>query len=169
MNDEIVQLVDEHNVPCGVAPRSRMRAEGLLHRATFLFVFSTDGSLFVQKRAASKDLYSSYFDACAGGVVRAGESYADNAVRESAEELGISLVAPEQVVDFLFQDIGNRVWGRIFKLAHDSPFEFTDDEIESGEFGALEDLSHERWQPMTPDSRAALNELLDAQGQPPLS
>lgn len=169
MNDEIVQLVDEDNVPCGVAPRSRMRAEGLLHRATFLFVFLTDGRLFVQKRAASKDLYPSYFDACDGGVVRAGESYADNAVREAVEELGISLVAPEPVVDFLFQDIGNCVWGRIFKIAHDAPIEFADDEIELGEFVALEDLSHERWQPLTPDSRAVLNELLDALGQPPLS
>jgi isopentenyldiphosphate isomerase len=160
MNEELVQLVDCNNQPCGTAPRSQVRANGLRHRATFLFVFSGDGRLFVQKRAASKDLYPSFYDACAGGVVRAGETYECNAIREAHEELGIDVDSPQGIADFLFERDKNRVWGRIFVFIHDGPFTFTDDEVEYGEFVELSELRAPSWQPLTPDSEYALELVL---------
>ena len=89
-----------------------MRARNLPHRASFIFVHNSAGALFVQQRVAWKETYPSHYDpapvraarqrACIqrltraaaavrhqGGVVDAGESYEDNAVREVAEEMGV--------------------------------------------------------------------------------
>ena len=54
---ERVVVVDRANVPVDVAPRARVRAERLTHRATFIFVVSSRGELLVQRRTATKDLY----------------------------------------------------------------------------------------------------------------
>jgi len=55
--EEIVTIVDEENRVVGAAPRSRMRADGLPHRATYILVFNDEGELFVQKRTTVKDIY----------------------------------------------------------------------------------------------------------------
>ena len=87
--DEIVQIVDDENRPVGAAPRRRMRAEVLPHRATYIFVMDGGGRILVQRRTDTKDLFPGYYDLAAGGVVAAGESYEECAVREAEEELGI--------------------------------------------------------------------------------
>ena len=87
---EMVAIVDEHNRVTGQARRAVMRAGHLIHRACYILVFNGRGELFVQKRTPNKDIYPGYYEVAAGGVVLAGESYEESAVRELAEELGIS-------------------------------------------------------------------------------
>ena len=70
--DEIVFIVDDENVPVGEAPRRRMRAENLPHRATYVFVLDSDGRLLVQRRTDTKDLFPGYYDLAAGGRGRGG-------------------------------------------------------------------------------------------------
>ena len=55
--DEIVALVDEHNRVIGAVPRREMRAKRLPHRSTYIFVFNTQGYLYVQKRTMTKDVF----------------------------------------------------------------------------------------------------------------
>ena len=114
IQEEIVTIVDEKNRVVGAAPRSRMRADGLPHRATYILVFNDEGELFVQKRTTGKDIYPGYYDVATGGVVLAGESYEDAAERELVEELGITGVRLRGHFDFFHEDAGNRVWGRVF-------------------------------------------------------
>jgi len=66
-----------------------MRAENLPHRATYIFVLDSEGRILVQRRTDTKDLFPGYHDLAAGGVVAAGESYEECALREAEEELGI--------------------------------------------------------------------------------
>jgi len=89
--DEIVTIVDEHNKVLGAVPRREMRAKNLPHRSTYILVFNAQGELYVQKRTMTKDVFPGYYDSAAGGVVLAGESYEQGAVRELAEEMGIDV------------------------------------------------------------------------------
>lgn len=151
-HDERVQTVDVHNRKTGSQPRSRMRAEGLTHRACYILVFNDRGDLFLQKRTDSKDIYPGFWDVAAGGVVLAGESYEESAVRELAEELGVEDVALNFLFDHYHEGEGNRVWGRVFSCRHNGPFVLQKDEIASGRFiSVAEALTLSKHQPFTPD------------------
>ena len=51
-----------------------------------------------------KDAWPGAFDAAAGGLLRAGESYADNAERELAEEIGVHGLELASHGEFFFED-----------------------------------------------------------------
>ena len=120
--EEIVIIVDEQNQPIGAVTRKIMRQQRLIHRATYILVFNTQGELFIQKRSCTKDIYPGYWDLAAGGVVLAGESYEESARRELREELGISGVKLRPLFDQYYEDADNRVWGRIYACTSNGPF-----------------------------------------------
>ena len=164
-SDERVVIVDKDDVPIDVVPRSVMRAQGLRHRTTGIFVLGSDGRLFVQRRTETKDVYPGLLDLCAGGVVVAGESYEDSAVREAQEELGIVDTPLEPVFDVHFEDAAEgrpttRHWCRVFLCHHDGPFTLQAEEVASGEFVAVPDILADDPARYTPDSWEALRRLL---------
>jgi 8-oxo-dGTP pyrophosphatase MutT (NUDIX family) len=159
--DELVQIVDHDNREAGVAPRAEMRAQGLLHRAAYVLVFNSRGEVFVEKRTRTKDVYPGYYDPVAGGVVLAGESYEQSAVRELAEELGIHQVTLTALFDFFFEEGTCRVWGRAFRCAWDGEFTLQPEEVESGEFLVPEEiLRRAEREPFTPDGLYVLRRYL---------
>lgn len=159
--EELVQIVDRDNRETGIATRGRMRAEGLIHRSTYLLVFHSRGELYVQKRTPTKDVYPGYYDVAAGGVVLAGETYEQGAVRELAEELGIRDVQLRTLFDFYFEEGTCRVWGRAFSCVWDGEITLQAEEIESGEFVAPEEiLRRAENEPYTPDGLHVLRRYL---------
>lgn len=150
--EEIIQIVDDDNRETGAVSRREMRARGLVHRASYILVFNSNGELFVQKRTMGKDIYPGYFDVAAGGVVLAGETYREAARRELEEELGISQTPLVPHFTFFYQEKGNRVWGKVFSCIHDGALTLQEAEVESGFFAlpaAVLTLSLEK--PFTPD------------------
>jgi 8-oxo-dGTP pyrophosphatase MutT (NUDIX family) len=146
--DEVVIIVDEENNEVGAVPRREMRAGRLLHRATYILVFNSSGELYVQKRTQTKDVFPGYYDVAAGGVVLAGESYEEGAVRELAEELGIR---------------GIRLWGRAFSCVYDGNLVLQQEEIESGTFMKVDEvLRLAETEPFTPDCLHVLQRHLGA-------
>ena len=158
---EIVTVVDGENRPVAELPRHRMRSENLPHRATFIFVFDRRGRVLVQRRTAIKDIYPGHYDLAAGGVVAAGESYEECAEREAAEELGIRDTALEAKFDFYYEDERSRCFGRVFTCVHDGPFALQPEEVESVAFHTVEEIAAGGIAPITPDTRMALDRLLD--------
>ena len=164
--EERVVIVDADNRPVDVVPRSVMRAAGLCHRVTGIFVFDQGGRLFVQRRTETKDVYPGMLDLCAGGVVVAGESYEECAEREAAEELGIVDTRLQAAFDSYFCDPGHgggppvRNWCRVFICRHDGPFTLQPEEVASGEFVAIDEILADDASRYTPDSLAALRRLL---------
>ena len=129
--NELVDIVDEYDAVVRVATRREMRAQRLLHRATSIAVFGTDGRLLVHRRADGKDIWPGRWDLAAGGVVAAGEYYLESAVRELAEELGVHVAAHEltELGGGRYTDAATDGLLRCYQCTHDGPFTFTDGEV----------------------------------------
>lgn len=156
--DEIVQIVDRQNREALALPRSVMRRDRLIHRAGYILVMNDRNELFVQKRTPGKDIYPGYWDAAAGGVVLAGESYEASAARELAEELGVTDAPLHFLFDHYHEDRGNRVWGRVYACRHNGPFVLQESEVAGGIFMSVARiLQLSEKEPFTPDSLAILD------------
>jgi isopentenyldiphosphate isomerase len=71
------------------ASRGKIHRARLRHRAVHILVFNPAGEVFLQRRAWWKECAPGLWDTSAAGHLGAGESYADAAGRELAEELGV--------------------------------------------------------------------------------
>lgn len=159
--EEIVAIVDEANRLVGSAPRWKMRAGRLPHRASYILVFDARGWIFLQKRTATKDIYPGYYDVAAGGVVLAGETYEQSAERELAEELGIRGAGIRRQFDFYHSDDRSRVWGRVYSCRYGGAIVLQPEEIESGAFTGVEQvLEMSTREAFTPDGLAVLKRFL---------
>lgn len=109
--DEILDIVDEEDRVTGRSPRGEAYARKLRHRCAFVLVRDAEGRIFVHRRTATKLVFPSLYDMFVGGVVGAGESYDEAALREAEEELGVSgLPRPEYLFKFLYDDGAGRTW-----------------------------------------------------------
>lgn len=158
---EIITIVDEDNNETGKATRKQMREENLIHRATYILVFNSQGEIFVSRRTASKDIYPSHYEIAAGGVVLAGESYELSAHRELEEELGLTDCKLSHLFDNFYDDDNNRVWGRIFSCINDGPMILQEEEVENGQFMAIDKvLDMMNTHPFCPDGVGILQRTI---------
>jgi 8-oxo-dGTP pyrophosphatase MutT (NUDIX family) len=139
-DDEPVEWVDETGRVIDLVPRSRMRRENLRHRSAAVVVTSTDGRLLIHRRSDTKDVHPGAWDVCAGGVVTPGESYADAAARELAEELGVTGVALRPLGVGSFDDESSQEISHVFATVYDGPFEFADGEVAEARFVTRDEL-----------------------------
>lgn len=161
--NEIIQIVDENNRELAAVSRSIMRAQNLIHRASYILVFNKARELYIQRRTMNKDIYPGYWDVAAGGVVLADENYDDSARRELREELGICHNNLTHCFDHYYEDVNNRVWGRIYNCTHEGPFVLQAEEVEYGMFVPVQTaLGMSRQDPFTPDGLEILNRFEDA-------
>ena len=124
-------------------------------------LFNCAGHLCVHRRSLSKAVYPGYWDAAAGGMVGAAESYAESAARELAEELGIRDVALAEHGRFFFDQPGNRLWCAVYSCVSDAPLSLQPEEVLEACFLATEQvLQDARQRPYCPDSLQALQRYL---------
>jgi 8-oxo-dGTP pyrophosphatase MutT (NUDIX family) len=144
---------------------SRIRAANLRHRSVAIAVLGSDGRLLVHRRSAAKDVWPGMWDICAGGVVASGETYAQAAARELAEELGIDDAVLEPIGAGEYEDAAVRLIGRCFRIVHDGPFRFVDGEVaEIRHVTATELHGLARQADFVPDSWAMVLPLLPGFG-----
>lgn len=162
--DELVAIVDEQNNVTGAARRADMRAHRLLHRSTYIVVTNSAGELYVQRRTMNKDIFPGYWDPVTGGVVAAGESYEQGAVRELEEEMGIAGVELQTHFDFLYEDDRSRVWGRVFSCRWDGPIVPQPEEVQGVERMTPRDiLSRAEREQFTPDGLLVVRRMFGSQ------
>ena len=91
---EYFDICDENGMPTGeIVERSVAHSKGILHRTTHVWIIrKVEGrwQVLLQKRSANKDSYPGMFDTSSAGHIPAGVEPPESALRELAEELGIS-------------------------------------------------------------------------------
>ncbi|MET9554098.1 NUDIX domain-containing protein [Streptomyces sp. NPDC006645] len=116
-SDEIIDIVDEHDHVVRQATRGEAYAKGLRHRCVFVLARDADDRIFVHRRTPTKAAFPSHYDMFVGGVVDAGETYDDAALREAEEELGVSgLPRPVPLFTFLYDAEEGRWWSRVYEV-----------------------------------------------------
>ncbi|MFC8247674.1 NUDIX domain-containing protein [Streptomyces chartreusis] len=160
--DEILDIVDEQDRVIGQSPRGEAYAKGLRHRCVFIEARDAEGRLFVHRRTPTKLVFPSRYDMFVGGVVGAGESYDEAALREAEEELGVSgLPRPALLFKFLYDDgAGQTWWSAVYEVRCELPVNPQVEEVAWYDF--LPEAEVERrladW-PWVPDGLAAYERL----------
>jgi 8-oxo-dGTP pyrophosphatase MutT (NUDIX family) len=157
-NEELVDVIDDAGRVVRTVSRREMRGQRLPHRCTYILVFDQQGHLFIHLRTPTKDVFPSHWDVCVGGVLAAGETFADGARRELHEELGID-AAPVEQFPFRYVDEHSFAHGMVYHVLHDGPFQLQADEIVRGEFiPVAEVLARAASVPFCPDGLCVLKE-----------
>ncbi|MFI9787192.1 NUDIX hydrolase [Kitasatospora sp. NPDC051984] len=128
--DELVDVVDEHDRVLRTAPRSEVYRDNLLHRCVFVLVRDPQGRIFTHRRTDTKAFAPGAHDCFVGGVVGAGESYLDAAVREAEEELGVTGIRTRPLFRFRYTD-GERFswWSDVHEADWDGPVDPQAEEV----------------------------------------
>jgi isopentenyldiphosphate isomerase len=160
--DEVLDIVDEHDRVVGQAPRHEAYARRLRHRCAFVLVRDAEDRIFVHRRTDRKLVFPSLYDMFVGGVVGAGESYDDAALREAEEELGVTgLPAPVRLFTFLYETPEHTWWSAAYEVRCDQPVRPQVDEVAWHAFITEEELQRRltEW-PWVPDGLAAYRRFL---------
>lgn len=166
---EVIEIVDINNNVLEPKMRSVMRAEGLIHRATYALVRDSQNYFYVQRRSTIKDYCPGFFDPTPGGVVGAGESYDDTNRREVEEEMGIPESTPmAHLFDFYYEDQRIKCWGDCWEIVYDGPLRLQTTEVDAVEKMSMQEIldRYEAGEKFTPDSIAACKEYVKRKGCP---
>ena len=140
-HEEQVALVDEQGRVTGTAPRSVVRRDNLLHSATAILVRDPGGRIYLHRRSDAKDWSPGHWDAAAGGVIAEGEEPQPSALRELAEELGITGAPLTALGTHLFADDTVRCFEHIYQVVWDGPIRHQPEEVVEGRWVGLGELS----------------------------
>lgn len=145
MSEEIFEIVDENNKVIGKERRSLVHQKGLFHRSVNIFVFNSEGELFLQQRSADKIVCPLAWDLSVAEHLKPGESYREGAKRGLKEELnidgdveavrGVHILKNKYeggIKDFEFVDT--------FKIIWDGKIEIDKKELAQGRFFKISEI-----------------------------
>jgi len=132
--NEIIDVVDADDLIIAKATRAQVHSNDLMHRSSHILVFNSSGSLFLQKRAMTKDESPGLWDSSAAGHVESGENYLKCAKRELEEELNLSDVELSEVMSIPAQI--KTFWEhiRVYKCITDKKICVDKNEISEGRY-----------------------------------
>ena len=104
-------------------PARRGYARRLRHRCVFILARDAEGRIFVHRRTPTKLVFPSLYDMFVGGVVGAGETYDEAALREAEEELGVpGLPRARTAVHVPLRDAPEHTWwSAVYEVRCDLP------------------------------------------------
>lgn len=94
---EMLDIVNEHDEVIGQAERTEVHQKGLLCRMVYVYFYTPDGHIILQKRSLSKASHPGKLTTTMSGHVSSGQSYIEAAVRETQEETGIQVTPAELI------------------------------------------------------------------------
>jgi isopentenyldiphosphate isomerase len=138
---ELFEIVNENGEVIGTAPRSECHGNpALVHRAAHVLVFNGEGKLLLQLRSKDKDIQPGKWDTSVGGHLAVGEGYEQAAVREMAEELGITGVGLSYLYDYPLRNEVESEDIRSFYVIYDGPVRRQPEEIDETRLWDLSEI-----------------------------
>ncbi|HEY8421950.1 MAG TPA: NUDIX domain-containing protein, partial [Thermoclostridium sp.] len=130
---ELLDIVDENGNPKGeTVEREKAHAEGIMHRTSHVWLLrkrSGKVQILLQKRSETKETFPGCYDISSAGHIPAGMDFAESAIRELKEELGITASADELILcgdriiiwddNFNGKPFHDRQYSRVFALWRD--------------------------------------------------
>jgi isopentenyl-diphosphate delta-isomerase type 1 len=146
---ELFDVVDAEDRVLRSELRSVVHRDKLMHRAVHIFVFNSDGQLYLQRRSMTKDSAPGKWVSSCSGHVDSGEDYDTAAPRELAEEIG--LIEPEGL-ERVFKESPCRQTGQefvwVYRCQAEGPFTLDPEEVSDGKWVNLDELK--AWIEMRP-------------------
>jgi isopentenyldiphosphate isomerase len=138
---EIFDLVDMNNQVIGRASRKECHSnKNLLHRTVHIIVENMEGQIFLQKRAANKDVQPGKWDTSVGGHVDSGEDYYQAGLREAREELGINAEGMEYLYEYIMNSDIESEFIRTYRFEYNGGFILQESEISEGRFWSVAEI-----------------------------
>ena len=141
---EILSIVNSEDIVIGSARRDKIHSNHLLHRSIHLLIFDSKGRLFLQKRGFSKDESPGLWASSVSGHVDHDESYDDACIRETQEEVGLTLSnIPQRLFKLKASEITGYEFSWVYGIVTDEELIPDPIEIEQGvwlTFDALSEL-----------------------------
>ena len=131
---EMFDVVNEDNVVTGQLTRGEVHSQGLRHRAVHVFVVNKRGEVFLHQRSHLKDVAPMKWDSSAAGHLDVGEPYAEAAVRETGEELGIQIERTECVARLPASAATDQEFVELHVAEHGGPMKCLPEEVRCGEW-----------------------------------
>lgn len=90
--DEYIDIVDENGKPTGKkALKSEAHKNGWYHNTVHVWFYTQRGEILLQQRSHKKAIRPLLWDVSVAGHIDAGESMESAAIRETAEEIGLTI------------------------------------------------------------------------------
>jgi len=141
---EYFPIVTEEGVVTGKATRTECHSGTfLLHPVVHLHVFNSRGELYLQKRAADKDIQPGKWDTSVGGHVDYGEETEEAMRREVREELGIIDFKPVFLRRYKFVSDREAELVHSYYTVYDGDIQPDPVEISEGKFWKISEIEQE--------------------------
>lgn len=140
--EEMLPVVDESGVVIAQVSRSFAHAGTKpLHPVVHLHVIDRFGRIFLQKRAATKDLFPGRWDTAVGGHVTYGESVGEALYREAGEEIGLSDFNAVDICTYIWESDSEREWVNVFASVGNFDIMPSNDEVDGGRYWTDEEIT----------------------------
>lgn len=89
---EYIDVLDEKGNKTGeIRSKDEIHAQGLWHRTVHVWFVNFQDEILFQLRSKNKSSYPGLWDASVGGHISSGEGAVATAIRETGEELGVTI------------------------------------------------------------------------------
>lgn len=141
VSEEMLPVVDASGEVVGQAARTYLHGGSrLLHPVVHLHIIDRLGRLYIQKRAATKDLYPGRWDTAVGGHVSYGETIREALVREASEELKLFDFNPVFIDAYVHENDHERELVSVFAAVGSFRLRPDPDEVAEGRYWTFEDI-----------------------------
>lgn len=140
-SSEMLPVVDSVGVVNTQASRPACHnGSKLMHPVVHMHILGRNGSVYLQRRSADKDLYPLLWDTAVGGHVCYGEYMEEALYREAAEELGFFDFNPQFLTSYVFETETEKELVNVYAAVGD--FELCPDNFEvcDGRWWSIEEI-----------------------------